>query len=229
MRWFRSGKPGSASLMLDRLNALSDGVVAIVLTLLVLGIEVPEDHDFATNGLLDYLSKVEYQVTVYAVSFVLGGSYWVAQNVMFHYFRHGTRTLTWLNLLFLFLLTLLPFTAQLIGAYRMEPLVMVVYGAVNVACSLSLALIWWYANYVALVVWPRIDPAIARSMMMRILASALLSLAAIGVAFVNVRLSHLVFLLTPLLFISHESVDRHWSELIDTATKSDAEPSGGPG
>jgi uncharacterized membrane protein len=209
--------------MLDRLNALSDGVVAIVLTLLVLGIEVPKDHDFATNGLLAYLLKVEYQLTVYAVSFMLGGSYWVAQNVMFHYFRNGTRTLTWLNLLFLFLLTLLPFTTQLIGAYRLEPLVMVVYGAVNIACSLSLALIWWYANYVALVVWPRIDPAIAHSMMLRILASAILSLVAIGVAFLNVRLFHLVFVLTPLLFVSHPSVDQHWLELVDSATKSGTE------
>ncbi len=214
MRWFLSGKPGSASLMLDRLNALSDGVIAIVLTLLVLGIDVPKDHDFATDGLLAYLLTVEYQVTVYAVSFVLIGTYWVAQNVMFHFFRHGTRALTWLNLLFLFFLTLLPFTTQLIGAYRLEPLVMVVYGAINIACSLSLALIWWYANYGALVVWPRIDPAIAQSMMLRILASALLSLAAIGVAFVNVRLSHLVFVMTPLMFISHQRVDRHWSELV---------------
>lgn len=228
MRWFPSGKPGSASLMLDRLNALSDGVVAIVLTLLVLGIEVPKDHNFATDGLLAYLFKVEYQVTVYAVSFVLIGSYWIAHNVMFHYFRHGTRALTWLNLLFLFLLTLLPFTTQLIGVYRFEPLVMVVYGVVSIACSLSLALMWWYANYRSLVVWPRIDRAITRSMMLRILAAAMLSLAAIGVAFLNVRLSHLVFFLTPLLFVSHQSVDRHWSELVDTATRAATESGGTP-
>ena len=66
------------------------------------------------------------------------------------------------------------------------------------------------------VVWPRIDPTIARSMMRRILLGAGLSLAAIGVSFLSVRLAHVVFLSTPLLFISHRSVDTHWSELVNT-------------
>ena len=62
---------------------------------------------------------------------------------------------------------------------------------------------WWYANHVSLVVWPRIDPAVERSMMVRILLEAGLSLVAIGVSFLNVRLAHAVFLVTPLLYISH--------------------------
>lgn len=210
------GKPGSASLRLDRLNGLSDGVIAIVLTLLVLGIEVPRDHDFSRDGLVSYLMKIEYQLTVYAVSFVLIGTYWMVQNVMFHYFRHANRMLTWLNLLFLFVLTLLPFTTQLIGVYKYEPLVMVVYGVVNMACSLSLALMWWYANHRSPVVWPRIEPAITRSFMLRILMGAMLSLAAICVSFVNVRLAHVVLLSTPLLYFSQQSVDAHWSELIES-------------
>ncbi len=214
-QWFSPEKTVSASLKLDRLNALSDGVVAIVLTLLVLGIEVPKDHNFSREGLLAYLLKVEYQVTVYAVSFVLIGTYWIIQNVMFHYFRLGTRPLTWLNLLFLFILTLLPFTTQLIGTYRYQPLVIVVYGIVNVACSLSLAVIWAYANYRAPVVWPRIDPAIARSMTWRILMGAGLSVLATGVSFLNVRLAHAFFLAMPLLYVSHRSVDAHWSELVN--------------
>jgi hypothetical protein len=60
-------------------------------------------------------------------------------------------------------------------------------------------------------------------MMLKILASAKLSLVAIGVAFLNVRLSHLVFVLRPLLFVSHQSVDQHWLELVDSATKSGTE------
>jgi uncharacterized membrane protein len=203
--------PGS--LTLERLKGLSDGVVAIVLTLLVLGIEVPEGHDFSMDGLLGYLSKVEYQVTVYAVSFVLIGGYWVAHNVMFHYFRYATRGLLWFNLLFLFMLTLLPFTTQLIGTYQYQPQVIVIYGLVNAASGCSLAFMWWGANRLIPVVWPRVDDAIVRSMLYRILLGSLLSLVAIGVAYLNVRLSHVVFLSIPFLQLKHRSVDRHWSEL----------------
>ena len=55
MRWLLPGKPGSGSLTLDRLNGLSDGVVAIVLTLLVLGVDVPPQHNFSQDGLLPFL------------------------------------------------------------------------------------------------------------------------------------------------------------------------------
>ena len=47
--------PRTAWLGLDRLNALSDGVIAIVITILVLGIEIPDDHRFTEQGLLAFL------------------------------------------------------------------------------------------------------------------------------------------------------------------------------
>lgn len=53
-------------------------------------------------------------------------------------------------------------------------------------------------------------------MMLRILTGACVSLVAIGVSFLNVRLAHLVFLSTPLLFVSDQRVDSHWSELVTT-------------
>jgi uncharacterized membrane protein len=202
-------------LRLDRLNALSDGVIAIVLTLLVLGIDVPDNHNFSTEGLISFLGKVEYQATVYAVSFVLIGSYWIQHNVMFHFFRNGSRTLTWLNLLFLFELTLLPFTTKLIGTYKHEPLTILVYGVVHIACGSTLGYMWWYANRSETIVWPRVDPLVARSMLGRILAGPVVSLVAIGAAFINDRLAHAVFLTMPFFNLSHRTVDKHWPEVVE--------------
>lgn len=202
-----------ASMALDRLNALSDGVFAIVLTLLVLGIEVPENHPFSEDGLLAFLYSVEYQIVVYAVSFVLGGTYAVIQHVMFHHFSRGTRTLMWLNLVLLFLMTLLPFTTKLIGTYRHEPLVMLVYGVVNVACFLSLILIWWYANRTPGMLRPGIQPDVSRMLTRRLWAGIGFCLIAISVAFVNVRLSHVVFLTIPLLYLKQDRVDRELANI----------------
>ena len=131
----RLDRSKGARLTLDRLNCLSDGVIAIVLTLLVLGVDIPEHHDFSAEGLVSFLAKVEYQVVVYAVSFVLIGSYWMQHNVMFHFFRNGSRGLTWLNLLFLFEVTLLPFTTKLIGTYKYEPLPILERPVASLACS----------------------------------------------------------------------------------------------
>jgi uncharacterized membrane protein len=110
---------------------------------------------------------------------------------------------------------LLPFTTQLIGTYRHEPLVIVIYGAVHVACGLSLALMWWYANRMAPIVWPRIDPVVAQVLLRRTLMGPAISILAIGVAFINVRLAHLVFLTMPLLHFSNRIVDSHWPQVIE--------------
>ena len=211
----RFEKSNAAKLTLDRLNWLSDGVIAIVLTLLVLGVDIPEHHDFSANGLINFLGKVEYQIVVYAVSFVLIGSYWIQHNVMFHFFQSGTRGLTWLNLLFLFELTLLPFTTKLIGTYQYQPLPILIYGAVHFACGCTLAYMWWYANRRAPVVWPRIDTVIARSMFLRILTGPAISLVALGAGFINARLAHAVFLTMPQCHLSHRTVDSHWPEIAE--------------
>jgi len=220
MRWTLAGKSDTGSLMLDRLNALSDGVIAVVITLLVLGIDVPQGHQFSTEGFFSFLQKIEYQVVVYAIAFALVGTYWLQHNAMFHYFRHGSRRLVWLNMAFLFFLTLVPFVTEMIGTYRYEPMVMIVFAADNVACGLSLALMWRYANHVEQVVWPKIDAAVVRSMTTRILIGPGICLMALAVSFLNVRLGHAVFLLVPLVYMSHTSVDKHWPEVVeDISTK----------
>lgn len=218
MRWTMAGNSDAGSLMLDRLNALSDGVIAVVITLLVLGIDVPQDHHFSTEGFLSFLHKIEYQVVVYAIAFALTATYWLQHNAMFHYFRHGSRRLIWLNMGFLFFLTLVPFATKLIGTYRYEPLVMIVFAAVNVACGVSLAVLWWYANTIEPVVWPRIAPDVVRSMAVRILIGPVISLVALAVSFLNVRLGHAVFLTIPLVYASHRRVDTHWPEIVEADT-----------
>lgn len=221
MRWTMAGKSEAGSLMLDRLNALSDGVIAVVITLLVLGIDVPQDHHFSTEGFFSFLHKIEYQVVVYAIAFALTATYWLQHNAMFHYFRHGSRRLIWLNMGFLFFLTLVPFVTEMIGTYRYEPLVIVVFAAVNVACGLSLAALWWYANTVEPVVWPKIDPDVVRSMTIRILIGPVICLAAVAVSFLNVRLGHAVFLAIPLVYSSHRRVDTHWPEIVGADSEED--------
>ena len=105
-------------LRLDRLNALSDGVIAVAITLLVLGINIPTDHNFSEQGLLSFIKRISFDVLIYAVGFSLIGTFWVQQNVVFHYIRYGNRTLIWLNFLFLFFVSLIPFVSKLRGIYK---------------------------------------------------------------------------------------------------------------
>jgi hypothetical protein len=65
-----SGSPIiKGSFRLERCTALTDGVFAIVVTLLVLGIELPSDHNFSEDGLYKFLERISFELMLYAISF----------------------------------------------------------------------------------------------------------------------------------------------------------------
>ena len=97
----------------ERLNAFTDGVLAIVITILVLGIDIPEDHKFSEQGLIAFLSKISRDVVMYAASFLLVGAYWVQHHSVFQFLGRCNRVVIWLNILFMFPLTLAPFLTKL--------------------------------------------------------------------------------------------------------------------
>lgn len=121
---------------LDRCKALADGVFAIVVTLLVLGIDIPSDHDFSTDGLWLFLQRIGFHVLIYAISFWLAATYWLQHSAIMQYYRCGNRTVVWLNLLFLFPVTLLPFVTELKGDYRHEIMVTMIFGLLQVLSAL---------------------------------------------------------------------------------------------
>jgi uncharacterized membrane protein len=96
-----------------RVLALSDGVFAVVITLLVLEIHVPEltqDHSLA-----EALAEVRPSFNAFAVTFILTGMYWVGHRDLFALIRRTDRGLVWLNILYLLPVCLLPFGASLLA------------------------------------------------------------------------------------------------------------------
>ncbi len=208
----------SGRLTLDRLMALSDGVIAIAITILVLGIDIPEDHSFSQQGLLAFLSRIKHDIAVYAASFWIIAAFWLEHHVIYHYLRTSNRALIWLNCLFLFSLTLIPFLAKLKTAYKQEPKIVLLFGSGFILSGLVLLAMWRYAssNREILRSHP-VDPAVVRSMTQRILATPVIALVAIIVSFLDVRLGMLVFLAIPLFYFSHRLVDTQWDKATDTS------------
>lgn len=202
---------GFTKLTLDRLNALTDGVVAIAITILVLGINIPEDHLFSEQGLVSFLHRIGHDILIYGISFWLIAAYWIQHHAMFHYFRYSNRLLVWLNALFLLFLTLIPFLAKLKSIYKNEPKVALLFGLGNIIVSLALLAIWRYAvSQPGIQQQHPVGSAVIRSMTLRILATPLISLVAIGISFINVRVGTVCFVLIPLFYLSHRLIDARW-------------------
>ena len=138
-----------------RVLALSDGVVAIIITLLVLDIHVPELG--RGQSLLDALGEIRPTLTAFVISFILAGMYWISHRDLFSLVRRTDRGLVWLNLLFLLPLCLLPFAASLLGRYDLEPVALRVYGLDLVAIALARTVIWLYATGRPHLLWQPLD------------------------------------------------------------------------
>ena len=106
---------------------------------------------------------------------------------------------------------LIPFLAKLKSIYKDEPKVVLLLGLGYTAVSLSLLAIWRYAvSQPGIQRLHPIDSAVIRSMTGRLLAAPLISLVAIGLSFIDVRVGTVCFIAIPLFYLSHRLVDARW-------------------
>ena len=135
---------------IDRLLALTDGVVAIALTLLVLQLQVPVTHALtqdpnSARKLWDALDVDGAELTSYLVSFLVIAQFWIVHHRILRSMRGHSEGLAWRNFGFLLTLTLMPFTSDLIGRYGSNPVAITLFGLNLVAISLSTQWIFLYA------------------------------------------------------------------------------------
>lgn len=115
----------------NRLEAFSDGVIAIIITIMVLELKVPHGTSFAD------LAPLLPVFLSYVLSFVYVGIYWNNHHHMLHACSRVSGTVLWANLHLLFWLSLLPFATGWMGENHFAPLPSALYGAVLLAAAIS--------------------------------------------------------------------------------------------
>jgi uncharacterized membrane protein len=102
---------------IERLLVLVDGVFAIVMTLLVLDLRLPETSAGTSHELWSEIVDLGPQFAAYVLSFSMAGTFWLAEHALLAHVRESDRTLAWTVLTFLFFVTTLPFTASTLAAH----------------------------------------------------------------------------------------------------------------
>jgi uncharacterized membrane protein len=193
-----------------RLQAFSDGVFAVAITLLVLNLQVPQIT--SVSELVPRLGELWPKLLSYTLSFVLVGIYWVAHHNTFHYIQRSDRNLLWLNILLLMCIVFLPFPTALLGQYPEQRVSIIIYAGTLVITGLVLQLLWWYATSGRRLVDSNIDPRLVQWATRRNLTAPLLYLLAIGISVFSVPSSLVLFILVPLYYILPGRIDRHWAQ-----------------
>ncbi len=121
----------------DRLAALSDGIFAVAMTLLVLDVRVPAEtiaHVHSERQLWHALGALAPQLVAYLLSFTMLGTFWLGQQTQLNHFVGVDRHLAWIHLGFLAAVTLVPFSTSLLARFT----------------ELRTAIVWYWLNLLLL-------------------------------------------------------------------------------
>jgi uncharacterized membrane protein len=176
----------------DRLLAFTDGVIAIIITIMVLELKVPQGAGIGA------LAAVVPIFLSYVLSFVYVGIYWNNHHHFFHLVRHVDGVMLWANLHLLFWLSLIPFATGWMGENHFSPTPTAVYGV----ALLMPALAWDGMQWAILRTQGHDSPlrrAIGRDLKGKI--SPALYLAGILFVFVDPRISGAIYVLVALLWL----------------------------
>jgi uncharacterized membrane protein len=128
----------------SRLEAFSDGVFAIVITLLILDIRFPEVE---YEQFWETFPSVLPRILAYVMSFIIIGLYWVIHHNSMHAIKKTDRGLLWLNILLLLCISFIPFPTSLVGRYPFEAGPIMIYGGTLIACNLVGFITVLYVHY----------------------------------------------------------------------------------
>jgi uncharacterized membrane protein len=122
---------GVGTMTKGRIEAFSDGVIAIIITIMVLELKVPQGHD------IDALWPLLPIFLSYALSFVFVGIYWNNHHQTFHAVKHVGGWVLWANLHLLFWLSLIPFTTGFMGENGFPEHTVAIYALNMMMCAVA--------------------------------------------------------------------------------------------
>ena len=193
----------------NRIEALADGIFAVAMTLLVLDIKSPQNLPLeATANLVDHLVALEHSFAMYVISFIVLAIFWIAHHLLFHFVRHVDRRLLWINMLFLLLVTFVPFSTDLLGDHGHLTLPVLVYGTNLLGLGALLALQVRYLASRPELAAPDLTSAAIANMQREVTLYALVPLVSMAVSFYNPRLGMYSYLLLAIPTFAPSRLDR---------------------
>ena len=175
-----------------RLEAFSDGVIAILITIMVLELKIPHGDDLAA------LRALVPIFLTYVLSFVMLGIYWNNHHHMLHLMERSTGSILWANLHLLFWLSLFPFVTSWMGENHSAVVPTAAYGVVGLGSAIAYTIL---QTRIIASEGPKSKLAAAVEGDVKGKVSLLLYIASVGFAFVNQWISDAIFVAVALIWL----------------------------
>jgi uncharacterized membrane protein len=155
----------------ERLAALSDGIFAVAMTLLVLELHGPAKEAIQSEQeLWAALCAMMPQIVTWIMSFLTLGIFWAGQQAQLNHFERGDRHLAWIHLIFLGAVSLVPFSTKLLAEFIGLRAALLIYWANILALGVILFISWKYASSAGLLK-PGLPKDLGKAVVRRILTA----------------------------------------------------------
>lgn len=185
----------------NRLEAFSDGVFAIIITLLILEVKVPHLVGGGNGEVLLAFQEILPKLIAFAFSFVTLAIFWVNHHHFFHPIKKTDWHLLWHNNLLLFFLCIVPFTTAFIGEYPQVPFAVAAYAVVMGMAALSFTLMAKYVFFKSNLLEGIVSKEKRKHELKRSLLGAIAYFIAAGAAFASIWIAWAIFLILPVFYL----------------------------
>ncbi|TAJ45497.1 TMEM175 family protein [Methanofollis fontis] len=193
--------PDSIGFSKSRFEALTDGIFAIAMTLLVLGIAVPAHETIrSSTALVDVLTGLLPDLIHYVIAFFILHGMWISHHLLSRRMTYINRPFLNMNLFLLMAICVIPFTTSFSGDFTDIPLAAIVLEANLLVVGLLLLLQWWYVARTPHLLAPEFTPADLHKGAVRARVIPAISALGIMLALLGITWSTGVYLLLPVIF-----------------------------
>ncbi len=183
-----------------RIEALTDGIFAVAMTLLVLNLKLPQGGvEGVETDLIDLVTGQSHVFSNYAMSFLLAAVFWIIHHQQSHVIKRTDRNHIWLNVIILMFVSLIPFSTSLINDYHDDWMASIFFGMNMFILGSLFYLNWDYATRGHKLVAPNLDPRRIAVGKRRSAVTPIVSLLAMALALVDAPVSSFAYLLIPLI------------------------------
>ncbi|MDQ3975127.1 MAG: TMEM175 family protein [Thermoproteota archaeon] len=136
-----------SKIRLEHVVSFSDAIFAFSITFMAVTIQIPDLPENLTQAqvIQNLIGELGPRFAIYVISFFVIAAYWISYHQIFNHIAGSHVVIVWLNLLFLFFITIIPFAVDLQIDYGLYQVIFILYALVLTAAGALLTLMWWHA------------------------------------------------------------------------------------
>ncbi len=192
-----------------RLEALGDGIFAVAMTILAFELKWPNLPDTSLNSFVQSFRHILPDLLCYVISFVILGIMWFGHRMVFEYIGKTNRHFIFLGVIFYMMICLVPFSTRFLAENKLQWGTILVYGLNLSFCNLALYAQWSYAIHRKDFLDRELPHKVKMAAKISFLISPFIYAIAIVFSFWLPQLSIIFFIITPLLYLLPNELDKY--------------------